>query len=283
MLRPIESHADSGALDVLARGLTRRSRQFWQDSLERLADFGGNRAAGVPLGWLLMAGSAPVGVLLSPASLRTDADGRSIRMINLSSWYIDPDHRWRGPMMLRSAVRQFEAIYTDLTPTPQVQEVLALLGFHRLNAGEVVVALPQAAIGPARGSRVLDLEQAPTGAITAQTRELLSRHRDYGCVALALGTAQRWEPLLFKRTTMRGIPAARLVYCENEAALRRHLAPVARNLLRQGRLLLVLDWTADERPMGLARAGHALKFIKGPLDHQKTDYAGSELALFDLF
>src|SRR5262249_42193552 len=135
MLRAIDTSNETQAIDILARGMSQRSRSFWERTLARIHAYDGNAAAKVPAGQLLMHGTSPVGVVLTPASVRSDGDGPARRMINLSSWYIDPAHRWRGPMMLRAILRDHDATFTDLTPTPAVQKILLALGFRSINSG----------------------------------------------------------------------------------------------------------------------------------------------------
>jgi hypothetical protein len=67
---------------LLSKGFPSRSRAFWRKGLRRLADQ--NRAAGQPsVGFFLLAGETPVGILLTIS--RWDAQtGR--RIVNLSSW-----------------------------------------------------------------------------------------------------------------------------------------------------------------------------------------------------
>lgn len=282
MLQAIDTRTAPLALDILSRGLAKRSRAFWADCLERLARFGGNAAANLPLGYLLLSGAAPVGIVLTPASVRTGADGSQRRMINISSWYVEAQHRWRAPLMMRAVLRESNATFTDLTPTERVQQTLQAMGFTPVNAGERIVPLLQAAVRRTRGAQVQDLQAVPRDAISAATLGLLESHRQFGCIPLALWAESAWHPLMFKPCTLRGIPAVRLIYCESSALLVRHLASVARRLLAEKKLLLTCDMPADGSGHGFARHGHALKFIKGESWQDRIDYAGSELALFDL-
>lgn len=283
MLRAIDTSNEADAIDILTRGLAKRPRAFWQTCLARLHQAGGNAEADIPVGHLLMDGSTAVGVILTPASVRIDTNGRRQRLVNMSSWYIEPEHRWRGPMMLRSLIRDPDTIYTDLTPTASVQKILVALGFKAINAGESIIALPRAAIGSGRGVRVVALDAVPEQGISAHTRRLLSQHVAYGCLALALEVEGRWYPLLFKPCERRQIPGVRLVGCESHALLKRWIAPVARNLLSRGKLFLIRDMEpGEEAGFGFARPGFALKYAKGGEFLDRTDFLGTELSLFDL-
>lgn len=283
MLCAIDTSTERSALDILSRGFTNRPREFWKACLARIHRAGGNTKAGVPAGYLLMSGKDPIGVALTPAGMRPGTTGSQERMINMSSWYIEPEHRWRGPMMLRSIIRTTDATFTDLTPTASVQKILLALGFKPINAGESVVLLPQASLRPAHGARVIELERTPKNAIADETRHRLARHTEFGCIALALDVEGLWLPLLFKPCARRGIPGLRLIYCEDHILLRRAISPVARALLRRGKLFLIRDLEAGEKPgFGIARPGFALKYATRSQFSNRTDYTGTELCLFDL-
>ena len=101
-MRPIDPAYVAAAVAVLSIGFPKATALFWQSALDRLRAFGGNAEAGVPIGHLLMADDKAVGVILTPARMRTRPDGTRQKIVNLSSWYIDPAHRWRAPVMLRA-------------------------------------------------------------------------------------------------------------------------------------------------------------------------------------
>lgn len=283
MLRAIDKSNEAEAVDILARGFPRRTRAFWQASLARLHAYGGNATAGVPVGYLLVQGDAPVGVVLTPARLRSDPDGKQRRAINISSWYIDPDHRWRAPMMLRSITQDSGATFTDLSPIAAVQKILVVLGFKPITGGESMVALPKAALDVRSGARVLELEAVPEHGISVETRRLVEQHALLGCIGLALEAEGRWLPLLFKPCARRRLAGARLVFCEDNALLKRWIGPVARSLLRRGKLFLILDLEPNQTSSGgYDRPGFAIKYAKNGNFTNRTDYAGTELCLFDL-
>jgi hypothetical protein len=258
------------------------NREFWQRSIERMRLVGGNSATGVPIGQIAFSDNRPVGVVLTPASWRTGPNGEPRRFINISSQYIEPSHRWLYPLMMRSIMRDPTAVFTDLTPDRNVQRMLLALGFKALNEGEAIVVLPYAVATRSARARVVDLRDAPGDAIPPATRRLLEAHRPFGCIVAALAEGDVWQPLLFKNTKIRRLPAVRLTYCENNAALYRNLGAVARHLLRRGKVLLTLDIPLGGTSAGIERRHRGKKFAKGDLFQNRTDYAGSELALFDL-
>jgi len=282
MLRPIDSSNSEVAIDLLARGFPKRSRTYWGSALWNMEQFGGNAAAGVPLGHILESGGRPVGVVLTPASIRRKRNGAIERTVNISSWYIEPDHRWQAPLMMRRLLGGTDAVFTDLTPSPAVQQMLPAFGFRKLSHDVAVNLLPLLAVTGSSKVRVEDLDAAPIGAIDAEAREFLAAHQKFGCVAAAFAEESNWQPLLFKPRKLRGIPAALLIYCECNSALYRNLGSVARYLLRRGKLALILDIPLNTSIPGIPRRGQTQRFAKGGDFDGRTDLTGSEMSLFDL-
>ncbi|MBV1694765.1 MAG: hypothetical protein KGP27_09935 [Hyphomicrobiales bacterium] len=288
-LEPIDRTNIDRAIAMLREGFPDRCEAFWGRGLSRLLDLGWNQAAGVPIGHLLLTDNETVGVVLTPATVRRLHDGSMRRIINLSSWYVVPPHRWRALAMLRSVLKLQDAIYTDLTPTPEVRQLLEALGFRQLNRGLLVEPLPLTAALPQRTTAtVTDLHDAPRDAFEPELFELLMAHRAVGCIPAALHDVDGWCPLLFKASTLRRLPAARLVYCADNRRLARSFPAVSRFLVRRGRLVLVRDAHQDEpaprlaafRPVGLKFA----KYADGErhMFSNRTDFAGSELSILDL-
>ena len=86
-------------------------------------------------GYLLEHDGKDVGVILTIPSTRRDDSGEPRRVVNLSSWYIDPDHRWRAPRMLQTVTACNATLFTDLTATPSVRNMIGRLGFRGWTEG----------------------------------------------------------------------------------------------------------------------------------------------------
>lgn len=226
---------------LLCEGFPSLRAPFWAAALARLKRYGGNAEAGVPLGYLMLDRDEPVGVMLTPARLQARPDGGVHRIVNLSSWYVRPAYRWRAGFMLRNLLADEAAVYTDLTPTPEVQKMLPVLGLVPINAGVALHLLPLLCLHPARGARLRPLapdEPAPPG---GPPRAMVEAHRELGCVPLVLEHPGGQALVICKRTRVRGIPAAQLVFAESQALLLRHRGALARGLLALGLLLFVHD------------------------------------------
>lgn len=237
------------------------------------------------MGYLLMQGDEAAGLMLTPATQRATAAGNSGLIVNLSSWYIRPSQRWRGVQMMKSILARHDAMFTDLTPTVEVQKLLPALGFEPVNSGIVVTPLPVAAALMAGGATVRDLDASDSDVLDNGLKDLFQAHRGIGCLAAVLQCAAGDVQLLFRPRKFKGLPAAKLIYCDDLEAFNTHLPGVARYLLGQGIVLLIHDdhglpnWAFNlARPRGLkfAKPGAGLSIRPSQIDH-----AGSELALLD--
>lgn len=281
MLEPIGDANLGHTLDLLERGFPRRPRRFWEHAVERVARY--NRYGGQgAIGQLLIAGGKPAGVMLTLSGQAQRADGTPYRVTNLSSWYIDPEHRRLAPLMLSKLVRPQDVVFTDLTPSDRVIPMLPLLGFRPLNAGISAIALPIAALSRAEDVRVRDLKDCGNDVLKADTRARLERNAEFGATAAVLTDGDKHHPLLFVSRTLRRLPAAQIIYCEDNALLRKRIGAVARFLLKKGKLVLIVDIPLDRQAPGVHVLKRGLKFAKGGCFDNRTDYAGSELLVVGL-
>lgn len=279
MLQTIDDANFGHAVDLLVRGFPRASRQIWEQSLERLRRY--NQYNGdSSLGQLLVTGGRPAGIMLTLCGHSHPPKGAPFKVTNLSSWYVEPEHRQLAALMLMNLVRDRETVFTDLSPSDRVLPMLPPLGFKPLNRGLSAVSLPVAGLHPAGDSYVRPLAAAQGGALPPRTRTLLERHAEFGATAGVLTAGGRSWPLLFISRSVRGLPAAQLIYCEDTQVLHQHIAAVARFLLKQKKLMLILDIPLDGRAPGVHFPNRGMKFAKGGSFGNRTDYTGSELLFF---
>jgi hypothetical protein len=285
-IRPIVTdHDRDTAVRLLTEGFPARGAVVWRTFLDRIDRFGSNVAADVPPGYLMFDGETAVAVMLSPTSFRDRPSGEPGRVINLSSWYIQPQHRWRAALMLQSVLRRHEAMFTDLTPTPEVCAMLPAFGFVPINDGVVVSALPLAAVLPGNGTKTRDLLEDDLAGLPPALRQRLATHRDFGCIAAAVVGDGETLPFLVRRRQLKGLPAAKVIYCPDIRRFQAAMPSVARYLISYGISLLLADnigqsvsqWQV-RRPRGLkfAKPGAGLAHTPGQIDH-----TGSELVLLD--
>lgn len=277
--RPLDPTLFASATALLDEGFPRPEPGFWHAALQRLQRYGGNAEAGVPLGWLMLQGDEAVGVVLTPASLRARRDGASVRIVNLSSWYVRPAHRWRAGLMLRELMSDPSAVYTDLTATPRLQKMLPALGFGAISSGVALRLLPLLCLHRGRGARVRVLAPDEPWPHGGPPRSMIEAHRELGCLPLVLESAEGRQLVICKRCRVRGLPAAQLMYADSQSLLMRHRGALARHLLGLGLLLFVHD-TRDTRSSLTAWFRPRDRwFARGDGFADRTDAFGSELSI----
>jgi hypothetical protein len=279
-LTPLTRELSEIALDLLDEGFPERGRSFWQGALGKLLDWPGNAEAGYPVGFLWFDAGAPAGVVLTPASLRQAASGGRRTIVNVSSWYVRPDFRWKAPLMLRSLFRDESVVFTDLTAAPGVQQMLAPFGLHPVNQGIALIPTPTLLAGRSR-AEVRAWRPEDLAGRDAPDAALIDLHRRWGCRALTIDDGRERHLLVLKPFRYRGLPAAQALYVGSHRALDAALPAVARHMLLRGCLVLQVDRRPGSVPVpGLRQRG--IWFAKGGCFRDRTDHLGSELSLFGI-
>jgi hypothetical protein len=300
-MRPMLEQDFDTAVALLCEGFPTRNAAFWQAALARLKRYGGNAQADYPIGFFMLDAGQPVGLALTPASLRLHADGSQHCVVNISSWYVREPFRWRAGFMLRGLMADPQHTYTDLTATPELQKVLPKVGMRPLNGGIALHLLPLLALSASTGATVQALQPGSAWPDPAcepvsrlgPPREMIEIHRELGCLPLllrapALGTTGTSAPhrleqalVILRHIRVRNVPAVQLVYAEDRAWVLRHLGALARWLLPRGRMLLACEAAGPRSTATALFRPREVWFVKGqdPDLDRRTDVFGSELCL----
>ena len=281
MLRPVAFQSLDETLPLLTRGFPGTPRSSWVAGIDRLKRYG----AGDPsarAAYLLEAGGQDVGVILAIPSTRQRTGGKESSIVNLSSWYIDPEHRWRGPRMLQKVVASDSTIYTDLTPTAQVRTMIGHFGFQSWTEGTLLFVLPWMAIGRTGDSQVVPLHKLAPDSLDPSVQRMLEDHAAAGCTAVALWDGNALHPLIFSRTTRRGLGVGRLIYADDRGIVTSHMAAIARFLLRQKIVLLAVNADRQDHSGGIFTQRLPQAFFKGRSAPPPCDLAYSEYAFLHI-
>jgi hypothetical protein len=282
MLQPIAPSDREAAVALLCEGFPERSGAFWEAGLTRMEKGGLNREAGVPIGTFLMDKAEPVGIALTPASLRHLPGGETRRIINMSSWYVRPSHRWRAPMMLRSMVSDPEAVFTDFTPTDDVQKMLPVFGFQAINRGILIEPLAMLTLARADGYSLRPVAPGePLGPIGLD-QHLIDTHLGWNCRAAILERGGATSLILWQPTRVKGLPAAEILYSDNLEMLEAAKAVLARHLMMRGKLLLVTEARTEAQAQSARFRPRGIGFAKNDPYADRIDRLGSELCILDL-
>ena len=282
MLRPISFDALDTILPILSRGFPGMRRDGWPAAIGRLRAFGASDAQ-AHAAYLLEEKGRDVGVILTIPSTRLDDADAPRQIVNLSSWYIDPEHRWRAPRMLQTVTASNATLFTDLTATTPVRAMIGRFGFRGWTEGTLIVALPLFAMKTAGPSHVVPLRDLPPDAFMEPTRQMLDQHAALDCIAGGLWDGAALHPLIFSRKTSHGIRAARLIFADDRATMFAHLPAISRFLLREKLVLLAINADRRERVTGsifMQRASAA--FYKGPAAPAPCDLAFSEFVFLQI-
>src|SRR3977135_2023838 len=153
--RQINDSDVDGVADLLTKGFRIRSRDYWRRALETLGSH--PAPAGLPkYGYLLESGGVPVGVILLIFSSIPASDAVTMRC-NVSSWYVEPDFRSHGALLILQTIKHKNVTYVNISPAMHTRPIVEAQGFARYTNGQFV-ALPALSGGrgddPARGGGI---------------------------------------------------------------------------------------------------------------------------------
>lgn len=275
LLRPVGPSRRDEAVALLMEGFPATSRAFWERGLERQAALQGDH-----FGYCLEAGGKAVGVMLTLRSTRNRSDGALYPVVNLSSWYIQPAHRWRAATMLRAIVDESDGLVTDLTASESIYRMNAAAGLSPWSNGMILAGvMPWAALPARRGASVLRLAQAAALLGPAEA-DMLEWHERDGLIAAVLCEETGTCPLLFRPIRRKGVRFAQLIFAGSRKAVIRNLPTVMRFLAVRGILFLSIDAHREDCPRGAFFRPGRQRFWRGVVDRDRLDYAYSELVLF---
>jgi hypothetical protein len=278
--RQITDSDVNDVVELLTRGFApRRSRAFWQNAMARLAEHA--TPPGAPrYGYMLDAGSGPVGVILMASSMMPTGAGERMRS-NCSSWYVEPAFRSYASLLISRAVRHKHITYVNLTPVAHTRPILLAQGYTCYATGVFIAALPLQLFARAPRARIVPADATPRAPFETFERQLLLDHAGYGCTGFWCETEERAHPFVFRLRSLKGIPGAQLIYCREVDDCVRFIGPLARYLTLRGRPLLVID--ANGPIPGLAGKYFDQiipRYFRGPHRPRLGDLAYSEIAMF---
>jgi hypothetical protein len=272
----------TGVADRLKKGFgRRRTLQYWQQALARLAQYSTPKEL-PKYGYLMEREGVPIGILLLIHSrVRTD-DGWTVRC-NLSSWYVEPAFRSHAPLLVAQALKRPDVTYLNISPAPHTRPIIEAQGFIRYSNGQFVsLALP----APFARTKeiVIGAGTLPDAPFESFERDLLLDHVGYGCVGVWCMTAERAYPFVFAPRRLKGfIPGVQLIYCRNAEDYVRFARPIGSYLAARGKSLVLVDADGPIRGLpGRYIDGLAPRYFRGPASPRLGDLAYTEAALFGM-
>jgi hypothetical protein len=280
--REIQANDANGVIQLLGRGFSpARDQYFWEIALERMRSH--EVPPGYPrYGYILEAGGMPVGViLLIFTSIENGADAAYIQC-SVSSWYVEPEFRAFGTLLIACALKHKHVIYYNLTPAPHTWEILSAQGYRRFSTGRMtcIPVLSNNSWG-CRVERVTKTTLHGNG-LSQFELNLLESHAGYGCLSLICTAADGSKyPFVFSvRRRLGLLRFGFLVYCRDVENFVAFSGAIGRYLIMSGISLVIVD-ALDRIPGLVGRYSEVNpKFYKGPKAPRLGDLSFSDRAMF---
>lgn len=263
---------------LLSRGFPDRSNSYWSRALETLArrDAPQNYPR---FGYMLEHENEAVGVILM---IFTEFGDKRVRC-NISSWYVDEEHRGYASLLIAAAVRHKDVTYVNISPATHTWRVIEAQGFTRYCDGQMLTVPALSRWTQKALARPYDPRRDYGEALTPQERDLLAAHASHGCLCFVVEEKRSAHPFVFlPRRVLNGFfPTLQLVYCRDVADFQRFAGPLGRALLRRRHATVLVD-ASDPLPgvVGKFMRDRGPKYFKGPDRPRLGDLAFCESVLF---
>jgi hypothetical protein len=270
--------------ELLTRGFTGRSRDYWMQGLRRQAVR--EVPDGYPrFGYMLDNDGHAIGVLLLLYTSRTSG-GETAIQCNLSSWYVEPAFRNYAPLLTKIAQRHKEVTYLNISPATWTWPIIEAQGFASYCSG-LFFSIPVLS-RVTKGMRVETVapDARAISGLSEVEVELLTRHARYGCLSLVCRTpsGEAFPFILLPMRIRRGWlapPAMQLIYCRDVTEYVQCAGVIGRALLRHGKLSVILDSNGKVPGLGgLYSSARGRKYFKGPHAPRLADLTDTELVLY---
>jgi hypothetical protein len=264
--------------ELLSEEFDNRSHAYWLRGLRRHA--ARPRPEGYPdYGFCLDSGGMPVGVILLLFSSVPSPDGPIIRA-NVSSWYVKPEFRSFGSLLITSSTKDKSVTYFNITPAPHTWTTVEAQGFSVYCRGQMYGVL---ALSRPKRDAVAEEFSGATAGLTDHEHDVLRQHAVFGCLSVVVRDGAESYPFVFQKHRVKGIvPVYRLLYCRDMESFARYAGNLGRLLIRRGSTLVRFD--ADQPlagVIGMYSERRGRKYAKGPNPPRLGDLAFTEAALFD--
>jgi acetoacetyl-CoA synthetase len=199
-------------------------------------------------GFVMKDGGKIVGFLGAVYAERA-IDGREERFCNLTNWCVLPAYRYASLSLLFAILKDPAQTVINLSPTEEVQKMLAALRFRVLDTFKLFT-------GPFTHAATLFASPRPTiesdravllERLSSDDRQLYEDHEATKCGHLMLALPDEYSYVIFKRRKKNGIAFSELLYVRNPALLRRHFERAKLHIFGKDRTCLL---AVDERLLG---------------------------------
>jgi hypothetical protein len=178
------------------------------------------------------------GVMLALYS-EQEIGGRMEAFCNPHSWCVLPEYRNQGIGLVLHLIKQPGYHFTMLTPNPKVAQIFRGLRFKDLDDGLYLFPNLPSASAPLRGIRVEAAPERIAAMLPGPLRRDFELHRRIPWLRfLAAGKGDDVCLLVYKTTTVKRLPCARVIHVSDPAAFGRYRAALQNHLLLREGLML---------------------------------------------
>ncbi|HEX2135111.1 MAG TPA: hypothetical protein VHG30_04290 [Microvirga sp.] len=240
------------------------------------------------LGYVLVIGDEIVGFFGAVYSRRV-IRGRVELFCNLTSWFVRPEYRGGGALLLLALLRRKGCTFTNFSPSPEVYPLMERTGFEVLETQTVWLPPLQHAATVLAGGRVRVVrngEQARS-VLSEEDRRIYDDHAAYPCNHhVFVVKRDRYVYIITKRIKIKCklLPVSVVLYCQPPELLLRYLERIKLAVMARDRTLgLAVDSClfGDRVPSGL-RTPRRMYFRSKSVAARDIDRLYSELVLLPM-
>ena len=181
-------------------------------------------------GFMLHDGQRIVGAHTAFYSERLVA-GRVERFCDLGTWYVLPEFRFHSIRLIKALLAQDSYHFTSLTPSDKVAAIHTRLGFRPLDTSAVIIPNLPWPTPPGR----TEISAAPDVIERMVAGTELKLYQDHAQALAARHLVLIRGPgscyVMYRETTLRGVPLAVIVHVSNPQLFLRAIMPLTRHLL----------------------------------------------------
>jgi hypothetical protein len=208
--------------------------------------------------------------------------GEGRMFCNLSSWFVAPEIRGAGALLLMAATRRRNCIYTNFTATAEAAALVLKAGFRQIGAVKhLLPPLAQTAtLARSLAARVATDLAAVAARLDSAQRRLFDDHKQT-CGHLLLEDQDQTLYVITRRRVKRNVPLTEVMHVSSPALFQRHLERVKIVAIRRDRTAALAcdDRFLDVEPRLAMRVARPIFCKGGPFPDAAVDNLYSELVL----
>lgn len=210
--------------------------------------------------------------------------GKQERTCNITSWCVLDQYRQQSTRLLMALIGQPGLHFTNFSPTKVVAGILQFMKFKPLDGRQAILFnLPRPGL---RDAIVVDDSLGIEAALGGSARKAYADHVQFQWlrhVAVRVGAESSY--IVYKRTSYRGFPAARIIHRSSKELFELGLSALSWHLLLRGMLTTHLDRRLLSRlpPFAVEPSWSALKlYCSTTLAEDDIDPLYSESVVLDI-